>query len=82
MTRTDKQLIEGAIRNAGHRRRDREQVTLGHAVKDAFGIGQTSAAELCRSFGYDPDGPCYPVVHGLDGKVATEWQSFRQTGTS
>ena len=53
---SDAQILWGVVANARHnvikpRRRD----PLWALVQSATGQGSTSAAELCRRFGFDPD---------------------------
>lgn len=49
---TDAELLERAVRNAGRYSVEKQRWV---AVSHAFGVGSTSARELCRRFGLDPD---------------------------
>lgn len=49
----DSELVERAVRNARHGRE--EGHVLWSYVTDAFGLGSTYAAQLCRRFGLDPE---------------------------
>lgn len=53
---TDEQLLFRAVKAA---RSDEYRKGVQHcrwvAVRDLFGLGSTSASDLCRRFGLDPD---------------------------
>lgn len=46
-------VLWGVVANAG--RRSGERVARWSHVVEATGLGSTSAAQLCRRFGFDPD---------------------------
>jgi hypothetical protein len=65
---SDADLVERAVRNARVRRIGSREPRWA-AVSDAFAMGSTYSAELCRRFGLDPnemiDGP---TCEGCEGE--------------
>ena len=59
-------LVERAVRNAGHNR-EPQRVRWAY-VRSTFGLGSTSSAGLCRRFGLDPD-----ELVGTDPEEDGEW---------
>ena len=51
---SDADLLGRVVRSVV-RKRTRRQEFAWVAVKEAFGLGSTYAAQLCRRFGIDPD---------------------------
>jgi hypothetical protein len=53
---SDRELVARAVRNARARdKRKGQKHPRWLAVMDAFALGSTYAAQLCRRFGLDPD---------------------------
>ena len=55
MSLTAEDLVKRAVSNAGWR--EREELPRWSWVARIFGVGSTSAAHLCRHFGFSPDEP-------------------------
>ena len=53
MSLTAEDLVKRAVASAGHG--EREELPRWSWVGRIFGVGSTSAAHLCRHFGFDPD---------------------------
>ncbi len=50
----DAELLRRAVYSAVRKRPKRQEYAWA-AVSDAFGLGSTYSAQLCRRFGLDPD---------------------------
>jgi len=55
MSLTAEDLVKRAVSNAGWR--EREELPRWSWVARIFGVGSTSASQLCRHFGFSPDEP-------------------------